>query len=70
MPTEPPFITGFIKIDKADNLFVHLIGGFDMSDLDWIRAVMKRGTRVTAVWEKVKNGCIMDIKYFKPLFVA
>jgi len=68
MPTDPPFITGFIKIDKSDNLFVHLIGGFDMSDLDWIKKKMKRGTRVSAVWENVKTGCIMDIKYFKPMF--
>ena len=67
MPTPPPFVTGVIKLDGADCSFNHIIGGFDLSDLDVVRATIKNGMRVKAVWDEDKTGCIMDIKHFKPI---
>ncbi|MDY6850890.1 MAG: Zn-ribbon domain-containing OB-fold protein [Thermodesulfobacteriota bacterium] len=67
MPTEPPFITGFVQLDGADNYLVHLIGGFDMTDMASVKQIMTKGTRVKAVWAENKEGCIMDIKHFKPI---
>ena len=65
-PIKPPFITGLIKLDGTDVNFMHLIGGFDMSDLDKVRGIVKNGMRVKAVWKEEKEGHILDIKYFTP----
>ena len=67
MPTEPPFITGLIRLDGADNDFCHLIGGFDLNDLERVRETVKIGIRVNAVWAEKRSGCIMDIQYFEPI---
>ena len=67
MPTEPPFITAFIRLDGSDNDFNHLVRGFDLTDLNLVTETMKIGTRVKAVWRKEKKGCIMDIEYFEPV---
>lgn len=66
MPTEPPFITGVVNLDGADCSFMHLVGGIDLSDVDAVRSVVRNGMRVKIVWNDIKNGCIMDIKYFTP----
>jgi uncharacterized protein len=65
-PIEPPFISALIKLDGTDVNFLHLIGGFDLSDLEAVRKKVKNGMRVKAVWEKEKKGHILDIKYFAP----
>lgn len=67
MPTDPPFITALIKLDGADTDMDHLIGGFDLTDLDLVTRTLQMGARVKAVWKKEKKGCIMDIKHFKPI---
>lgn len=67
MPTEPPFITAQIRLDGSDSDLYHLVGGFDLTDLDLVRKTMKIGTRVRAVWKKEKKGCILDIEHFKPI---
>jgi len=67
MPTEPPFVSGFIKLDGTDCNFLHLIGGIDLSDPDEVRRTIKTGIKVRAVWNKDKRGQIMDIKYFTPV---
>ena len=67
MPIKPPFIGSLIRLEGTDCTFNHLIGGFDLSDLDTVRKKVKNGMRVKAVWEKEKKGHILDIKYFKPL---
>ena len=56
-----------IRLDGTDVNFLHLIGGFDMSDLDTVRKKVKNGMRVKAVWKKEKKGHILDIKYFTPV---
>jgi uncharacterized OB-fold protein len=66
-PVEPPFITTWIRLDGADNSFLHYIGGFDLSDIDLVKKTMVRNVRARAVWQEEKNGGIMDIKYFKPV---
>ena len=67
MPTKPPFINSMIRLDKTDCNFVHLIGGFDLSDIDAVMQTVKTGMKVKAVWSNQKAGCIMDIKYFAPV---
>jgi len=67
MPTKPPFITAIIRLDGTDSGFVHLIGGFDLSDVEKVQTRVKDGARVQAVWRKEKQGHIMDIEYFRPL---
>jgi len=67
MPTEPPFISAKILLDGADNTFSHLVGGFDLNDLELVRRTMKIGTRGRAVWRKEKKGCILDVEYFIPI---
>jgi uncharacterized OB-fold protein len=67
MPTKPPFISALIRLCGSDCNFLHLIGGFDLSDLDLVRKTVKNGMKVRAVWEKEKKGRIMDIKHFEPV---
>lgn len=56
----PPFIYGIIQLDGADTGITHFVGEVDHKDL-------KIGMRVEAVFQKVREGNILDIKYFKPL---
>lgn len=67
MPTEPPFIPAFIKLDGTNCNFFHMLGGFDMSDPDRVGQIIKTGMRVKAVWAEEKKGHIFDIKYFTPV---
>ncbi len=67
MPTKPPFIGSLIRLDGTDSNFLHLIGGFDLSDPEFVRKTVKNGMKVRAVWNKEKKGHIMDIKYFEPV---
>ena len=67
MPTAPPFINSVIKLEGTDCGFVHLIGGFDMSDPDFVSNTVKTGMKVKAVWKEERTGCIMDIQYFEPV---
>jgi hypothetical protein len=67
MPTKPPFINSLIQLDGTDCGFIHLIGGFDLKDINIVRKTVKAGMRVKAHWRKEKTGCILDIEYFKPI---
>ncbi len=67
MPTEPPFIGALIRLDGTDVNFLHLLGGFDLSNFDECRKIVKNGMKVKAVWNDERKGHIMDLKYFKPL---
>lgn len=66
-PTTPPFIGALIRLDGTDVDFLHLLGGFDLTDFEKVRKIVKNGMRVEAVWEKERKAHIMDIRYFKPL---
>ena len=66
-PAEPPFIGALIKLDGTGCNFLHLIGGFDLDNLDYVKTKIKLGTRVRAVWNDKKSGHMLDIKYFKPV---
>lgn len=66
-PLKPPFITAMILLDRTDTNFLHLLGGFDMGDLETVRRTVKNGMRVRAVWEKEKKGHILDLRYFTPV---
>ncbi len=66
-PLKPPYITGLIRLDGTDVNFIHLIGGFPFDDLEGARKYVKDGMRVRAVWNEVKAGHILDIKYFCPV---
>ena len=65
-PKEPPYITAVIDLDGADVGLSHYIGGVDFSDLEKIRARVRIGMRVRAVWKEKREGQIMDIEYFAP----
>lgn len=67
MPTEPPFITGLIQLDGADSHLAHLVGGFDLNNMDLVTEKVKIGSRVKAVWADKKEGTVMDIRYFVPI---
>jgi len=67
MPTKPPFIGALIKLDGTDTNFLHLIGGIDLSDPEYVRETVKNGMKVKAVWKEEKEGHILDIKYFAPV---
>lgn len=67
MPTKPPFISALIRLDGTDAEFVHLVGGIDLSDPEYVRKAVKTGMKVKAVWKEEKNGHILDIKYFAPV---
>jgi uncharacterized OB-fold protein len=55
-----------VRLDGTDTNFLHLLGGFDMTDLDAVRSRVKNGMRVKAVWDKRKKGHVLDLKYFTP----
>ncbi|MEW6261572.1 MAG: Zn-ribbon domain-containing OB-fold protein [Thermodesulfobacteriota bacterium] len=66
-PIEPPFISALIKLDGTDVNFLHLIGGFDLTDMETVRRKVWNGMKVKAVWEEERLGHILDIKYFAPM---
>jgi len=55
-----PYFYGYIQLDRADNLFSHIIQASSG------RAV-KVGERVRAVFSSEKKGRIQDIAYFEPV---
>jgi len=59
-PVEPPLVYGIIRLDGADNGFVHFVGEAEAGDL-------RVGLRVRAVFRDERKGSILDIRYFKPL---
>ncbi len=67
MPTKPPFIGALIKLDGTDTNFLHLIGGFDLSNAELVRRTVQNGMKVKAVWNEDRKGHILDIKYFTPI---
>jgi uncharacterized OB-fold protein len=66
-PVGPPFIGALIRLEGTDCNFLHLIGGFDLSNQDMVRSKIKQGVRVKAVWSDEKTGHLLDIKYFEPV---
>lgn len=66
MPTKAPFISALIRLDGTDCGFIHLLGGFEMEDIETARKHVWNGLRVKAVWSEARAGHIMDIKYFTP----
>ncbi len=57
-PHQPPVIYGIIRLDGADTNLVHLL---DPAKLDGIEV----GARVQAVFREQREGCLLDIAYFK-----
>ncbi len=60
LPYPPPIIFGLIKLDGADNNFVHIVGGIKAEEV-------KRGMRVRAVFKETRTGSILDISHFEPI---
>ena len=67
MPIEPPYIVASIRLDGTDCSFIHMVGGFDLTNIDVVNKHIKIGDRVEAVWRKERYGNILDIEYFKPV---
>ena len=55
-----PYIYGYIKLDRADNLFSHIIKTRP-------GVSVKVGDRVKAIFAKEKKGRIQDISHFEPV---
>ena len=64
---DPPFVGAQIHLDGCDTGFMHRIAGFDLSDFEEVKKIVKLGERVKAVWSKEKHGDITDIDYFEPV---
>ncbi len=62
---KPPFIAVQVHLDGTDVGFQHRIAGFDLSDFEKVRALVKFGGRVRVVWNPEKKGNIFDIDYFE-----
>jgi uncharacterized OB-fold protein len=60
-PLKVPFAYGVIRLDGADTGIGHLLGEVDFSRLHV-------GMRVQAVFKEDRQGNMMDINYFKPLY--
>lgn len=60
-PVEVPFAYGVIRLDGADTGIGHFLGEVDYSRLHI-------GMRVQAVFKEDRQGNMMDIKYFRPLY--
>ena len=58
-PQKPPFALGIIHLDGAQTGFPHLLGEIDLEKI-------RIGMRVQAVFQDVRGGNLLDIKYFKP----
>lgn len=59
-PLQPPFAYGIILLDGADTCLTHFLGEFEPEEL-------RIGMRVAPVFKELRNGNILDIRYFKPL---
>jgi len=58
-PQEPPFALGIIQLDGAHTGLTHLLGEVEPKDI-------RIGMRVKAVFREIRDGNLLDIKYFKP----
>jgi len=58
-PIKPPYIIALIRLDGADNEFLHLIGGIEYEDI-------YLDMEVEAVWKDEREGTILDVEHFKP----
>jgi uncharacterized protein len=54
-----PYGYGIIKLEGADTGSLHLLSEFDEKDLEV-------GARVEAVFSDVREGNILDVRYFRP----
>jgi uncharacterized OB-fold protein len=66
---KPPFVLAAIRLDGADGLLMHVLGGVDIADDDTVVGVWS-GTAVEAVWAEERTGAILDIEHFTPTRVA
>ena len=57
-PSVDTLVYGLIKLDGADNSFVHIIDGSDSGRLE-------EGAKVEAVFSEDGTGHILDIKHFR-----
>ncbi len=67
LPVKPPFVGALIRLENTDCNLLHLIGGFDATELDAVKSKIKRGVKVKAVWNDERTGHMLDIKYFEPV---
>ncbi len=64
---EPPYCTILVKLDGADTALQHLLGEVELADVGRMRAEVRIGMRVGAVWREEREGSIRDILHFRPL---
>jgi len=61
-PLDEPQIMALVQLDGADSVLVHRLGEVDVDDL-------RIGMRVRATFKpkKLRQGSVLDIKYFAPV---
>jgi uncharacterized OB-fold protein len=64
---EVPYAVGGIEIDGTQSLFMHFLGGVDLSDPETARQTLRSGVRVRAVWAEERTAAVTDIAYFTPV---
>lgn len=57
---EVPYTWGFVRLDGADNTFIHFIEETDLAKL-------RMGMRVEAVFEEERHGQLLDIRHFRTI---
>jgi uncharacterized protein len=67
MPVDPPLVAALIRLDGTDCNLLHLVGGFDLGSPEEVRARIRTGSRVSAVWETNRTGRMLDIRHFEPV---
>ncbi|MGA2517389.1 MAG: Zn-ribbon domain-containing OB-fold protein [Thermodesulfobacteriota bacterium] len=60
-PLDTPFVYGIVRLDGADTGLAHIISEVDPEHL-------RIGMRLEAVFKEERQGSILDIKYFRPLY--
>ena len=63
---KPPFVLATIRIQGADGLLLHHIGGVEIG-ADGGAVGLKIGDQVEAVWADERHGSILDIRHFEPV---
>lgn len=60
---DPPFVIGYVTLDRADTALLNHVTGVDLSDLDAAAAVLLKQPRVRAVFKDEREGRITDFHF-------
>jgi len=61
-----PYGIAAVRLEGADTMLLHFLGGVDFSDLSQAQDRLQVGDPVEVVWSEDRKGHIHDIKHFAP----